>query len=277
MHKTFYLGLTLVIVGVVAGTLIIDRGISSFVDRVAISTNESQAGWTDFAGGAVQPCQIYTCEAKSGCSIDGSQFANKGDIYRVYDKSKSQFYPPKAFTDLMKSLGYGDPKDQAVCPGSFANSFACSTSMIKNKSNDTNRSLQNAFRGVLAGTSVSKVCYASKDDKNAPTPTPTVPPVKPTPVPGNQIIFACKNWKCWYNAWNDPKLPLGTESDPFFVDDTATMNLFNVAASDPNGSIGFFHFLERRAGTSDAKSTKVCFFIPNPPPPGNTKTVCQYL
>ncbi len=105
--------------------------------------------------------------------------------------------------------------------------------------------------------------------KATPTPTPTT---STSPKPGNKVIFACKSYKCWYNAFKDPKLPLATPDDPVFVDDTAVYNMFRVMIDDclMSGNSGFncnpdlWGWLNRR-GTPTTPS-QVCVVI------GNNKT-----
>lgn len=253
--KYFFTGLALVVGGVVAGGMVLSFSLGGAPNiSFDASFSESSA-----SGGDTIPCVVMTCKP-------GAKAKDCGYTIGVKGFGKHSTIAPKGGEIVFTGdLGKGE--------GSAARDFedwgfdfretTCNKSAV-----DTCKAYQ---LPILAAKYKNNVCTPN-DSLEAKKQTPP-----PTPKPGAKIdyekLFACTAYKCWRKAWTDPRLPLGTPDDPFFVDDTATMNLILVSAD--NGSAGFFQFLERRAKTGSAGSTKICFTIQNPPPPGHTTTICQ--
>ena len=233
--KNFFTGLALVVSGLVLGGVALSFSLGG-VSNIALDTGfyESSA-----AGGDTVPCVEMTCKpgAKAkDCGYDiGVKMFKKHST--IANKGKSIFF----IGDLGK--GAGSPGRDFEDAGFDFRVTTCDKDAV-----DVCKGYQ---LPLLFDKYENDVCTPN-DKLEAKKSTPTPTPGAKLPEKELKKLFACTGYKCWYKAWNDPRLPLGTPDDPFFVDDTA---LWNMMLNYTEGT-AFEHFLEKRGGIGHG--TEIC-------------------
>ncbi len=204
MAKTFYIGLILVIIGVSAGTLLVQRGIGAINQHVAISNSESEAlglnclihpercipGW-DEGGDPIRMCFKFLCEQDT-CTYNGTPVANRGDEYRYYPPGNPQSYEnppiPSKVDQLLRGIGFGDGQKSVKCPSGLAN-LKCSPVDKGISSNKDKQKLAQAFADAIGNYSGDQngplICFKDHskekpgerpEPSSSPSPKPTYDP-----------------------------------------------------------------------------------------------------